>query len=132
MVDSFAMFRCVITDTDASSDTYDDTFTTEGVTILDMSDPYQVVIESTAGQFFKNNSGSTILKACVFQNGTEVDTAGTAFTYTWTMNDKDGNAVSGFSPTEATVTGITKGKKKAITVTHDMVTVKGTFFCSID
>jgi hypothetical protein len=132
MVDSFAMFRCQITDTDASSDTYNDTFVTEGVTILDVSDPLQVVIESAAGTFFKNNTGSTILKARVFRDGAELDIAGTAYTYTWTQTDKDGVAVSSFAPTEATVAGITKGKKKAIIITHDMVTVKGTFFCNID
>lgn len=131
MVESFCMFRCVITDTDASSDTYNDTFTTEGVTVLDVSDPLQVIVESSSGQFFKNGTGQTILKARVFRDGAELDTAGTAYTYTWTQTDKDGAAVS-FTPTEATVTGITKGKKKAITVTHDMVTVKGTFFVNID
>lgn len=124
MVDSFAMFRCKITDTDASSDTYQDVFTTEGVTILDVSDPYQVVIESSAGQFFKNNTGSTTLKAVVYQDGTEVDSGGTELTYTWTMTDKDGVAVSSFGGT-----GSKSGK--TISVSHDEIEVKGTFFCSI-
>jgi hypothetical protein len=125
MVDSFAMFRCVIKDTDASSDTYDKSFTTEGVTILDVSDPYQVVIESSAGQFFKNSSGSTTLTARVYQDGEEVDTAGTGFTYTWTMTDEDGTAVATAGTIEFPKTG------KSITVTHDMISVKGTFFCEI-
>lgn len=124
MVDSFAMFRCKITDTDASSDTYQDVFTTEGVTILDVSDPYQVVIESSAGQFFKNNTGSTTLKAVVYQDGAEVDSGGTELTYTWTMTDKDGVAVSSFGGT-----GSKSGK--TISVSHDEIEVKGTFFCSI-
>ena len=124
MVDSFAMFRCKLTDTDATSDTYQDVFTTEGVTILDVSDPYQVVIQSSAGQFFKNNTGSTTLKALVYQDGVEVDSNGTTLTYTWTMTDKDGNAVTGFGGT-GTKTG------KQITVSHDEINVKGTFFCSI-
>lgn len=126
MVDSFAMFRCTITDTDASSDTYNETFTTEGVTILDMSDPYQIVIESSAGQFFKNQTGNTTLTARVFQNGEEVDTAGTGFTYTWTMNDKDGAAVTTAGSTTFPATG------KTLTVTHDMITVKGAFFVEIE
>ncbi|WP_319758420.1 hypothetical protein [uncultured Sphaerochaeta sp.] len=121
MVDSFAMFRCKITDTDASSDTYQDVFTTEGVTILDVSDPYQVVIESSAGQFFKNNTGSTTLKAVVYQDGAEVDSGGTGLTYTWTMTDKDGVADATFG----SKTG------KTISVSHDEIEVKGTFFCSV-
>jgi len=125
MVDSFAMFRCRIKDTDAASDTYNETFTTEGVTILDVSDPYQVVIESSAGQFFKNNTGSTTLKALVYQDGAEIDTAGTGLTYTWTMTDQDGEPVTTAGATTFPKTG------KTLTVTHDMIEVKGTFFCSI-
>jgi hypothetical protein len=125
MVDSFAMFRCTITDTDASSDTYGDSFTTEGITILDVSDPYQVVIESSAGQFFKNNTGSTTLEAIVYQDGEEVDSAGTLFTYTWTMTDSDGDAVTTAGSTTFPKTG------KTLSVSHDMIDIKGTFFCTI-
>ena len=116
---------CKIKDTDAASDTYNKTFTSEGVTILDVSDPYQVVIESSAGQFFKNNTGSTVLTARVYRDGTEIDAAGTSLTYTWTMNNKDGGSVT-------TIGGVTFPKTgKTLTVTHDMVDIKGTFFCSI-
>lgn len=127
MVDSFAMFRCKIKDTDASSDTYNKVFTSEGVTILDVSDPYQVVIVSSAGQFFKNDTGTTTLTAKVYRDGAEVDTGGTTLTYTWTMTDKDGANV-------ASAGGVTfpKTGSKTLTVTHDMVTIKGTFFCEID
>lgn len=125
MVDSFAMFRCKVTDTDAASDTYNKVFITEGVTILDVSDPYQVVIESSAGQFFKNNTGSTTLTAKVYQDGAEVDAAGTGLTYTWTMTDKDGTAITTVGATTFPKTG------KTLAVTHDMVDVKGTFFCSV-
>ena len=125
MIDSFAMFRCKITDTDAASDTYNTVFTTEGVTILDVSDPYQVVIQSSAGQFFKNNTGSTVLTAKVYQDGNEIDSAGTTLTYSWTMTNKDGGNV-------ASIGGVTFPKTgKTLTVTHDMVEVKGTFFCEI-
>jgi hypothetical protein len=125
MIDSFAMFRCKITDTDASSETYNEVFTTEGVTILDVSDPYQVVIESSAGQFFKNNTGSTTLTAKVYQDGEEIDSAGTNLTYTWTMTDKDGDPVT-------SVGGVTFPKTgKTLSVSHDMIDVKGTFFCSV-
>ena len=125
MVDSFAMFRCQIKDTDAASDTYNEIFTSEGVTILDVSDPYQVVIQSSAGQFFKNHTGSTTLKAIVYQDGAEIDAAGTGLTYTWTMTDKDGEPVTVVGSTTFPRTG------KTLNVTHDMVDVKGTFFCTI-
>ncbi len=125
MVDSFAMFRCEIKDTDAASDTYNQTFISEGVTILDVSDPYQVVIQSSAGQFFKNHTGSTILTAKVYQDGNEVDTTGTNLTYTWTMTDKDGTNITNAAGVTFPKTG------KTLSVTHDMVTVKGTFFCEI-
>lgn len=125
MVDSFAMFRCKIKDVDASSDTYNKVFTSEGVTILDVSDPYQVVIQSSAGQFFKNNSGATTLTAKVYQDGKEVDTGGTDLTYTWTMTDKDGANVTNVVGTTFPKTG------KSLVVTHDMVTIKGNFFCEI-
>lgn len=125
MVDSFAMFRCKIKDVDASSETYNKTFVSEGVTILDVSDPYQVVIQSSAGQFFKNNSGTTVLTARVYQDGSEVDSTGGKFTYTWTMTNKDGTNVTTAGATTFPKTG------KTLTVTHDMVSVKGTFFCEI-
>lgn len=125
MVDSFAMFRCKIKDTDATSDTYNQTFISEGVTILDVSDPYQVVIESSAGQFFKNGTGTTVLTANVYQDGAEIDIAGTELTYTWTMTDQDGEPVTTAGATTFPKTG------KTLTVTHDMIEVKGTFFCSI-
>lgn len=124
-VDSFAMFRVKIKDTDAQSETYNDTFISEGVTIIDVSDPYQVVIQSSAGQFFKNNTGSTVLTARVYRDGEEVDVAGSSLTYSWTMTDKDGANVS-------SVGGVTFPKSgKNLTVTHDMVNIKGTFFCEI-
>lgn len=97
IVDSFAMFKCTITDTDTSSDTYNRTFDTEGISILDFDDPYQAVILSTAGNFFKNNTGTTTLICKVYQNGSEVDVDGSGLTYTWTKTDKDGAPVA-FTP----------------------------------
>ena len=135
MVDSFAMFKCVITDTDSASETYNQSFETEGVSILDVSDAYQAVIESTAGSYFKNNSGSTILICRVYQNGVEVDATGALLTYAWTKTDKDGVAVAGFAPAGVAVAArsIVATKKKAISVSSlDDVTVKATFFCEVN
>jgi len=134
-VDSFAMFRCTIKDTDSSSITYNQSFVTEGIAVLDVSDPYQAVIESTGGSYFKKGTDqattSTVLICRVYQNGTEIDPTGANLTYTWTMTDKDGAAVSGFTPTAVAHGSIVTTKKKAITVSSDSVTVKGTFFCSV-
>lgn len=133
MVDSFAMFKCIITDTDSASETYNQSFETEGVSILDVSDPYQAVIESTAGSYFKNNSGSTILICRVYQNGTEVDATGASLTYTWTKTDKNGAAVSGFDPSGVAVAArsIVATKKKAISVSSNDVDVKASYFCEV-
>lgn len=130
-VNSFAMFRCTITDTDSSSNTYNQSFVSEGIAFTDISDPYQAVIISTAGNYFKNNTGSTILVCKVYRNGAEIDATGSSLTYTWTMTDKDGNAVE-FSPTAVTYGSIVTSKKKAISVSHDQVNVKGTFFCEVN
>ena len=131
LVDSFAMFRCTITDTDQNSDTYNQKFTTEGVYILDLTEQYKAVIESTAGTFFKNNSGSTTLICKVYQNGVEVDVTGSSLTYTWTKTKADGTADSTFSPTGVAYGSIVASKKKAISISHDQVDVKATFFCSV-
>jgi len=130
MVDSFAMFKCSILDTDANSDTYNKSYDTEAVSILDVTDPYQAVIESTAGSYFKNNTGSTTLICRVYQNGEEIDATGSSLTYAWTKTDKDGTAVA-FTPTAVAHGSIVATKKKAISVSHDDVTVKATYFCSV-
>jgi hypothetical protein len=130
MVDSFAMFKCSITDTDATSDTYNTSFETEAVSILDVTDPYQAVIESSAGTYFKNDTGSTVLICRVYQNGEEIDPTGTDLSYTWTKTDKDGASVA-FTPTAVAYGSIVTTKKKAISVSHDDVTVKATYFCSV-
>lgn len=130
-VDSFAMFRCTIKDTDANSETYNKEFTTEGVSILDVSDPLQAVILSTAGSYFKNETGSTILYCKLYLDGKEVDTTGTEYTYTWTKTDKDGNADSDFTPNATTYGSIVETKKKAISLSHTDVDVKATFFCEV-
>jgi len=125
MVSSFAMFRCKITDNDPASETYQDVFVTEGVTILDITDPYQIDIRSTGGNFFKNDTGTSTLTARVYRDGVEIDTGGTELTYTWTMADQDGVNVASAGAITFPKTG------KTLTVTHDMINVKGTFFCEI-
>lgn len=112
-------FKCLITDTDAASPTYDQGYV-DTITFIDQTDPIQVVVGSTGGDVFKNGVGSTTLTAKLFQSGQEIDAGGTTYTYTWTIYDKDGNA-STFSGGAATKAG------KTITVGGADVDVKATF-----
>lgn len=134
-VDSYSQFRCEIYDSDSASDTYQQTFTSNALVVTDISDPYSCVIESSAGQFFKNSTGSTTLKCRVFQNGTEVDAAGTGLTYTWSATNEDGDSVyqdTNGDPDPSLTSGTAwSATGKSITVTHDMISVKGTFFCEV-
>ena len=62
----------------------------------------EVRIESSAGTSFVNGQGSTVLTARVFQySDTELDAAGTSFTYRWFL---DGTAISGANSKTYTAT----------------------------
>lgn len=137
-VNGFTLFRCIIEDTDSTSDTYQNKYTSEGISIYDVTDPFQAVIESTAGSFFKKSSSTsesstkTTLICRVYQNGEEYDTTGAKLTYTWSQTDKDGNAKTlTVKPVAIASEGIVATNNKAIEVTPDMVTVKSTFFCEV-
>lgn len=116
---NYAVFMCIIKDTDTGSNTYNNLFK-DTVTVMDQSDPIQVSITSTGGDVFKNSVGTTTLTAKVYQNGTEIDSAGTKYTYTWSIYDKDGNA-STFNGGAASKTG------KTLAVGDADVSVKATF-----
>jgi len=111
-VDGAAQFRCQISDTDSASDTYGETFTSDGVLILDLTDPYQAQIISTNGSFIKNGSGDTVLTCKVYQNGKQI-TSG--ISYQWYKNS-------------AALTGKTSS---TLTVTSDMIDVKADFVCEV-
>lgn len=118
-VDSSAVFKCVAKDTDSASATYNQTFS-DTASFVDLSDPIQVIIESTGGDAFKNGEGSTVLTARVYQAGEEIDTAGEG-TYTWSKYDKNGQKVASFSKTG-----------KTLSVGSSDVDVKGTFICVVE
>jgi hypothetical protein len=124
MVDSTQQFRCLITDIDSSSSTYNTVYTSEPIAFLDFNDTIQVVITSTGGTIFKNGEGTSTLKAVVYQNGVEVDANDTAYTYTWTVQDASGVART-FADASSTKTG------KTISVGTSDVDVKSTFTCTI-
>jgi hypothetical protein len=115
MVSSLQQFRVKITDTVAADNYYSDP-----ATVLDFNDPIQVVITSSGGDVFKNSVGSSTLTAKLFQNGVEVDAAGSAYTYAWSQLDKNGTVVPAFT-----------GALKTVAIDHTNVDVKGTFICTI-
>jgi phage minor structural protein len=73
-------------------------------------------ISSTAGNVFKNGTGSTTLTAKVFLAGQEADLDGSRYTYNWTKYDKTGALVNGYSKSG-----------KNITVDSSEITEKATF-----
>lgn len=117
-VDSYAVFKCVATDSDSTSNTYNKTFT-DVATFIDNSDPIQVVITSTGGDVFKNGVGSTVLTAVCYQAGAEIDADGKG-TYTWTKYNKDG-AIDTTWGTSGSKTG------KTLSVSSSDVATKATF-----
>ena len=124
MVNSVQQFRCKITDTDAASATYNTVYTSDPVAFLDFNDAMQINIVSSGGMVFKNGIGTSDLTAKVYQNGVEVDVAGTTYTYTWTVQNKDGTTRN-FANAAASKTG------KTIAVGTDDVDVKSTFTCTL-
>ena len=64
-VAGMASYRCTMT---YKSKTY-----TDVITLIDKTDNYQLDIDSSAGDIFKNGVGETVLVARLWQNGAEVD-----------------------------------------------------------
>jgi hypothetical protein len=117
---NIAVYKCIITDTDSGSNTYNKTFM-DTVTIVDQSDPIQVYVTSSGGDVFKNGSGNTTLTCKVFQGGAEIDTSGSKYTYRWYKYDMAGNLVTAFGGAQAYKTG------KTLNVGDADVDTKATF-----
>lgn len=117
-VDSYAVVKCIATDSDSASNTYNSKFN-DVATFIDNSDPIQVVITSTGGDVFKNGQGSTVLTAVCYQAGFEIDSESKG-TYTWTKYNKDGAVDTAWG---------TSGKKtgKTLSVSNTDVDTKATF-----
>lgn len=95
-------------------------------TLVDMSDPYSLMLDSSAGNIFKNRQGSTVLKARLYRNGEELDTAGTGKTYKWSKYDKNGVMDANFGGTgNAYKTG------KSINVNASEIAAKAMFKCEV-
>ena len=112
-VASMQQFRVKITDSVVG-----DNYTSAPVTVLDFNDPIQVVVKSSSGEIFKNGVISTDLTAHLYQDGVEVDAAGTKYTYTWSKTDNEG-----------VVTAFGTGKTKAVGSSD--ITARATFICTV-
>lgn len=113
-VSGIASYRCTMT--------YNGKTYTDVITLTDKTDNYQATIESTGGDVFKNTVGTSTLICRLFQNGEEVDTAGSGHTYTWYRWDKDGEPLDGGDPF---ATG------KTLEIDGGDVEVKTTFVCEV-
>ena len=108
------------------SGTFNGTKSSGLCTLVDMSDPYSLVIDSSAGNIFKNSQGSTALKARLYRNGEELDTGGTGKTYKWTKFDKNGVMDANFGGSgNAYKTG------KSITVNASEIAAKASYKCEV-
>lgn len=114
-VPSLLTIKCAIIDTSVTPNVaYID-----GVTLVDRSDPIEVIIVSTGGNVFKNGSGTDItLTARVYQGGVEL--VANTCDFSWSQYDKNGNQITSFF-----------SDGPAIIVTPSMVDSKSTFWCQV-
>lgn len=89
------------------------------ISFTDMSDPITVDLVSQKGFTIKNNGNDVDAKAVLYRGGEEIDTGGTAYTYTWKLWNSAGTSVV------KTYTG------KSITVSKADVTGKGVLMCEV-
>lgn len=100
--------------------------TTGLCTLVDMSDPYSLMLDSSAGNIFKNSQGATTITARLYRNGEELDTAGTGKTYKWSKYDKNGVMDANFGGKgNAYKTG------KTITVNATEIAAKAMLKCEV-
>lgn len=117
---NFETFKCAIKDTDTSAGNASaNKVVCDIISFSDMSDPITVDLVSQKGFMIKNNSNDVDVKAVLYRNGEELDTAGTAYTYTWKLWNLAGTSVI------KTYTG------KSITVSKADVTGKGVLMCEV-
>lgn len=120
-VEGFAVLKCIVTDLDTESTTYNQSFV-DTLTLADQSDPIQVSITSTGGNIFKNGVGQTTLEAVLFQAGEEIDKPGTKYTYRWYKYKSNGTLDANFGGT-----GVNYKTGKTLVVGDSDVDIKATF-----
>lgn len=121
---NFDDFRCVITDTDANSATNGQSFNSNTVSVIDLSDPYTLDVTSTTGNVLTAGATSTTLKVDVRRGGELLtETEHGNFTFSWTKYDKDGNIDTSWG-----TNGVTTGR--TVSVTRNQITIRSTFICT--
>ena len=117
---NFETFKCAVKDTDTSAGNASaGKVVCDIISFSDMSDPIMVHIVSQKGFTIKNNLNDVDAKAILYRGGDELDSAGTAYTYTWKLWNSAGTTVV------RTYTG------KSVTVSKADVTGRGVLMCEI-
>jgi len=84
-------YRIEFTDNDSEADVQGTVYANE-MSILDLTDPYQLEYTVAGGTIFKNGEGTKTIHFRLFQNGTEVDLiSGSYKLYRLTLRDQNGN-----------------------------------------
>jgi hypothetical protein len=96
-VNSMEVYRCEAKDNDGTI--YQTYFT-----IYDVSDPYTVTVNSSAGDKLQNGVGSTSLTPNVFNGSVEV-TDLTSWTFTWTLFNRNGKRTGFVDTTKTALAG---------------------------
>lgn len=99
---NFATFKCVITDLDSKSITYNQSVYATA-SFLDQQDPLQIAFNTPEGTIFKNKTGTITIEAEVWRNGKELDEDGSTYIYDWIQYDKDGQIIPTFSRINKTI-----------------------------
>ncbi|USK72725.1 hypothetical protein [Peribacillus asahii] len=114
-ISSVESFKCVAT--------YSSVKYTDVCTVMDVSDPIQVVITGTS--VFKNGQGDTSLTAKLYRAGVEIDSDGTdGYVYTWSLYNSAGVKSATFGGS-GTKTG------KTITVASSDIDSRGNIICDV-
>lgn len=92
-------------------------------TVVDVTDPIAVTILGL--NTFKNGQGSTDLTAKLYRNGVEIDSAGTAYTYTWSLYNSDNTKNTTALGGDGVATG------KTITVSAGDVSSRANLICEV-
>lgn len=93
-------------------------------TITDVSDPYEVIVSSSAGDKFQNGVGSTSISPIVYYGATKVANL-TGWTFTWYFYDRNGNR-GGFIDTTRTAQAGGRSISSHTTGTSAVITYGGT------
>lgn len=99
---NFATFKCVITDLDSKSITYNQSVYATA-SFLDQQDPLQIAFDTPEGTIFKNKTGTITITAEVWRNGEELDEDGSTYIYDWIQYDKNGQVIPTFSRINKTI-----------------------------